>query len=402
MKVLIAVAGLTMSLAFARPTSAQVPDHLKCFKIRDQLRLTPYTADLSGLVPQDGCRIRVPAAFFCVPSTKTNVSPTPPNDLEGPPANGFACYRVKCPRAALPGVVIEDQFGTRGATPKSTSMLCAPLMPTSVPTSTTTSLPVTTSTAAATTSTTTTVLSTTTTTIVLTCPWTGPPVFDPTTFPGCSPACIGAHCVPASIFPPAEQVLFAACTGGLCAPDPIIATDGNYIPPSCVAFAGTTAEGRCLSTCLPGIAAQPSLEQSTCAAGEKCAPCTDPYTDVSTGWCSTSCDAPAQPAFKFPGCCFFSGSSTGTCVPLSQLSAAQQSSLAQDVCPGGSAGYLCEPNEYLPGGVGPSTCSDPILGPGACVSLCVPNLPPLLSQLQCPDNHVCVPCALGPTTPGCS
>jgi hypothetical protein len=203
------------------------------------------------------------------------------------------------------------------------------------------------------------------------------------------------------LVPSGQQSLLAACPGGFCAPDPIIATAGNYIPPSCVAFAGTTAEGRCLSTCLPGIAAQPSLEQSTCAAGQKCAPCTDPYTGVSTGGCSTSCDAPAQPAFTFPECCFSNGSFTGTCVPLSQLPAAQQSTFAQDACPGGSAGYLCVPDEYVPGGVGPSTCSDPILGPGACVSLCVAN-PPFFGQRECPDNHVCVPCSLAPTTPGCS
>ena len=136
MKLLIAVAGLSMSLAVARPIGAQVPDHLKCFKVKDQLRLVNYTADLSGLVPQAGCKIRVPAALFCVPSTKTNVSPTPPNDLQGPPANAFACYWVKCPRAALPGVILEDQFGTRDGTPLVASMLCAPLMPTGAPTNT--------------------------------------------------------------------------------------------------------------------------------------------------------------------------------------------------------------------------------------------------------------------------
>ena len=39
MRVLIALAGLlSLSLAFGRPTGAQVPDHLKCFRVRDQLR----------------------------------------------------------------------------------------------------------------------------------------------------------------------------------------------------------------------------------------------------------------------------------------------------------------------------------------------------------------------------
>src|SRR5689334_15642677 len=154
MKVLIAVAGLSLSLAFARAAGAQVPDHLKCFKVRDQLRLTRYTADLSGLVPQDGCKIRVPAELICLPSTKTNVSPTPPGSGgAGPTTNGFACYRVNCPRVSLPGVLIQDQFGTRGGTAGAANLLCAPLMPSGGPTSTSTStsIPATTTTAGATT-----------------------------------------------------------------------------------------------------------------------------------------------------------------------------------------------------------------------------------------------------------
>ncbi len=34
MKVLMVVAAPSLSLAFVRPTSVQVPDHLKCFKVR--------------------------------------------------------------------------------------------------------------------------------------------------------------------------------------------------------------------------------------------------------------------------------------------------------------------------------------------------------------------------------
>ena len=37
------------------------------------------------------------------------------------------------------------------------------------------------------------------------CPYTGPPLVDPTTFPDCSPACGGSHCVPSSLVPPAQQ-----------------------------------------------------------------------------------------------------------------------------------------------------------------------------------------------------
>ena len=43
------------------------------------------------------------------------------------------------------------------------------------------------------------------------CPYTGPPKVDPTTFPACSPACGGAHCVPASLVPAAQQSELLKC-----------------------------------------------------------------------------------------------------------------------------------------------------------------------------------------------
>ena len=135
-------------LAFVAPAAAQpVADHLECFKVTDKSRLAYYTADLNGFVLQAGCKIRVPAALICVPSTKTNVAPTPPGDnVEGAPTDGIACYSVRCPRVPLPGIVIEDQFGTRNATPLVARMVCGPLRPTVVPTSTSTTTTSTTST----------------------------------------------------------------------------------------------------------------------------------------------------------------------------------------------------------------------------------------------------------------
>jgi hypothetical protein len=43
------------------PSTGANDDHLKCFRVRDGLKRQPYTADLSGLVPQPGCIISVPA-----------------------------------------------------------------------------------------------------------------------------------------------------------------------------------------------------------------------------------------------------------------------------------------------------------------------------------------------------
>jgi hypothetical protein len=514
---LMAVAALSLSLGLAQPTAAQVPDHLKCFKVRDQLRQTTYTADLSGLVPEAGCKIRVPAAMICLPSTKTNVSPTPPGGGEGPPAGSFACYRLKCARPELPDVVIDDQFGTRVGTPAFAKMLCAPLNPTTTPTVTVSTTTVTTSTTGPPSTTSTTLpcpysgppiydpnsftacspscggahcvpseivpseiqpllasctdglcapdpiiaaagqfVPNTCTSIagaegrclstclpavaaraatlpqggcaadercmpcfdptasdpnaptgacslacdapaqppvLLTCPWTGPDVYNPSVFPACSPSCGGAHCIPAEIVG-ATSLDLAACPGGFCVPDPIIAAGGNFDPPSCVAFAGTTAAGRCLSTCLPAIAGQPSLEQSSCAAGNRCAPCADPFTGADTGACgSLGCDQPAPtPAFEFPGCC----TNLGVCVPKSQIPDASEPDFGQRDCPD-TAGdvYLClDPGQIAGSGVTPTSCT--VDFPVPWVSTCVPDCvlgdgAAFLPQGSCPANYSCPP-----------
>src|SRR5262249_4482096 len=133
--------------------------------------------------------------------------------------------------------------------------------------------------------------------VVLTCPWTGPPVVDPAHLPSCSPACGGAHCVPADLVPPTLQALLAACSAGVRAPDPIIAAGGETVPKSCKSVAG--AEGRCMSTCIPQIAEQAALlPKDVCGANEACAPCFDPTSSeptAPTGACSIGCDHPAQP-----------------------------------------------------------------------------------------------------------
>jgi hypothetical protein len=93
-----------------------------------------------------------------------------------------------------------------------------------------------------------------TTSTTLPCPYSGPPIYDPSSFDACSPSCGGAHCVPSEIVPSGIQSLLASCTDGLCAPDPIIAAAGQFVPNTCTSIAG--AEGRCLSTCLPAVAAR--------------------------------------------------------------------------------------------------------------------------------------------------
>jgi hypothetical protein len=80
-------------------------------------------------------------------------------------------------------------------------------------------------------------------------------------------------------------------------PDEFIASDSESVPRSCISTDG--AEGRCLSTCIPAVAARAGvLPQSSCPAGDKCMPCFDPTAPdptVPTGACSLACDMPTQP-----------------------------------------------------------------------------------------------------------
>jgi hypothetical protein len=131
---------LALSLAVQSPALAQpVPDHLKCYKIKDPQAKASYTADLGGLVAEPGCTIKVPAIMACVPASKTNITPPPPGGGGTGTPNAFGCYKIKCPRATLPALALNDQFGSRTVTPKTPNLLCAPAAPpTTITTSTTT------------------------------------------------------------------------------------------------------------------------------------------------------------------------------------------------------------------------------------------------------------------------
>src|SRR5262245_49826180 len=136
---------------------AQVPDHLKCYKIKDSVKKATYTADLGGLVPEPGCEVKLPGKLLCVATAKTNVNPTPPGAPDGSPAGAFVCYKTKCPKAATPVVTVTDQFGTRTVTPSTAQLLCAPVLPATPPTTTTNPSASTTTMSTATSTTTTTI-----------------------------------------------------------------------------------------------------------------------------------------------------------------------------------------------------------------------------------------------------
>jgi len=129
--VLVLAAVLIPALA-----AAQTADHLQCYKIKDTLRLTG-TVDLTS--PQfgfdDDCKISK-AQLFCVPADKTDeqvidptTGPITPLPVSAAPAPGDrVCYKVKCPRPAvpLPDEQVTDQFGTRHLSKFTAQMVCTP------------------------------------------------------------------------------------------------------------------------------------------------------------------------------------------------------------------------------------------------------------------------------------
>src|SRR6185503_16046511 len=123
MRRLVAVLVVALSVVGAHAQT----DHLECYKVRDPQARATYTADLDGLSLEPGCLIKVPAKLACVPATKTNVTPTPPEAGGTGTPNTFFCYKAKCPRAALPTLAGADQFGNRTVTPSVAKLVCAPL-----------------------------------------------------------------------------------------------------------------------------------------------------------------------------------------------------------------------------------------------------------------------------------
>jgi hypothetical protein len=230
------------------------------------------------------------------------------------------------------------------------------------------------------------------------CPHTGPDVIDPTSLEPCPTTVCGggAHCVPSSLIPADFLSFLGDCApDNKCVPDEFIKTNGNFIPPTCTSIAG--AEGRCLSECLPQLAAQGDfLPVDVCAEFQRCAPCYDPVTGEETGACTLSCDpGPVGQPVTLPDCC----GGLGTCVPGSLVPPAQVPFLPQDSCPQDANMFLCAPDVFVidPNYV-PETCETeiPIVGgePGVCLPQCLLDgiQGQVLGQSSCDDNWKCIPC----------
>src|SRR5262249_41376055 len=124
MKKAVPVSRYLLAVAFcvtsATRAPAQVSDHLRCYKVKDPVKLKG-TVDLNTAQfgPETGCSISR-AELFCVPGTKRVVSannkktPIPPLTFWAPSNGGDrVCYKVKCKRPLPADQLVTDQFGTR-------------------------------------------------------------------------------------------------------------------------------------------------------------------------------------------------------------------------------------------------------------------------------------------------
>ncbi|MBI3782309.1 MAG: hypothetical protein HY270_02795 [Deltaproteobacteria bacterium] len=124
---------LTTQAAYAQSlTVAGAPlDHLVCYRMQDKLTLQTSTDLIAQLQPdftQKGCTLIKPIEF-CVPATKINVSPIPPNpNIVGTPLkNDYICYLAKCAnQIPPPDKKVIDQFGSRVQQNYHLSKVCVP------------------------------------------------------------------------------------------------------------------------------------------------------------------------------------------------------------------------------------------------------------------------------------
>lgn len=216
------------------------------------------------------------------------------------------------------------------------------------------------------------------------------PSADPARFLSC---CEGrGYCLPSDLVATEQRASLAAqgCSDTqLCAP---AALAQGIAPISCDSVAG--AEGRCVSECVPLVAAQVELlPRATCADGERCAPCFDPFSGDATGSCSLPGDAgPTRKPLVFADCCNSNGAPRGRCVPPELVPQDKRSLLMAAGCAGNN---LCLPTTLVPPATALPRCNS-ASGAGACVPSCLLTSTQLYATSQA-DCHVwerCVPCSV--------
>jgi hypothetical protein len=131
-------------------SSAQGEDHLKCYLVKDSIKLKGKERDPKywlGLDPnqlglEEDCKIVAVSRYFCVPVAKQVTAPVVSKDIttpgsawkdvflspiSGPTEEDKLCYKIKCDDPIVPPTFdILDQFGERQVTTKKPFLLCGP------------------------------------------------------------------------------------------------------------------------------------------------------------------------------------------------------------------------------------------------------------------------------------
>ena len=135
----IAVVISLAALVLATSSQAQVSDHLKCYKVKDPLKLSGTLGLISSQFDAEaGCQVSS-TALFCVPAVTSNPivrnhATKPPQPITPLPLSAGAagvdriCYKVKCPKrtVAIPDQSVTDEFGNRTLSKLTTTLVCTP------------------------------------------------------------------------------------------------------------------------------------------------------------------------------------------------------------------------------------------------------------------------------------
>jgi hypothetical protein len=208
--------------------------------------------------------------------------------------------------------------------------------------------------------------------------------------------CYDVHKVPV----PTDQVAPCDDPTQSCIPDKILTANGGKLK-SCQFYGNP---GACISTLFKQVKENlAALPQDACDPDERCAPCTDPRNNQSTGLCNDGVGAHEQACVGGPGsgttaCCH----GMGVCTNQNAVPPQQRDHLDAETCKGD--GMICAPAALVNGK--PVKCD--VLGfGGVCLDyICFAPMFQATTQLtrsSCGPTEMCMPCLLGKSQgmPGC-
>jgi hypothetical protein len=127
---------VTAALVVLAANAAAQTDHLKCYKLKDTLKLAGVLDLESPQFGMDAGCIVSKAKLFCVPATKAVVSATdratgnpiaPLSFAAAPTPDDRVCYKIRCPAfVEIPDQSVTDQFGSRVVSKLKPSLICTP------------------------------------------------------------------------------------------------------------------------------------------------------------------------------------------------------------------------------------------------------------------------------------